>query len=151
MLFGDLGLPIHNEKSILIPSQVLTFLGFVLNSVTMAVQLTDSRKQKLKNACLNLVHKETCTVQNVAEVIGLIVSSFPGMDHATLHYRCLERDKSNALRENKGNFGSFMTLSPSSKEELNWWIFNVDKHKCISHGEPELHIQTDASTHGWEM
>ena len=151
MLFGDLGLPIHNEKSILIPSQVLTFLGFVLNSVTMAVQLTDSRKQKLKNACLNLVHKETCTVQNVAEVIGLIVSSFPGMDHATLHYRCLERDKSNALRENKGNFGSFLTLSPSSKEELNWWIFNVDKHKCISHGEPELHIQTDASTHGWEM
>ena len=61
-LLGDLGFPIHNEKSVLIQSQVLTFLGFVLNSVTMTVQLTDSRKQKLKNACLNLVNKETCTV-----------------------------------------------------------------------------------------
>ena len=36
--------------------------------VTMTVQLTKSRKQKLKNACLNLINKETCTVQNVAEV-----------------------------------------------------------------------------------
>ena len=34
--------PIHNEKSLLIPSQVLTFLGFVLNSVTMTEQLTAS-------------------------------------------------------------------------------------------------------------
>ena len=58
MLLGDLGFPIHNEKSVLIPSQVLTFLGFVL---TMTVQLTKSRKQKLKTAsgCLNLVNKET--------------------------------------------------------------------------------------------
>jgi len=114
MLLGDLGFPIHNEKSVLIPSQVLTFLGFVLNSVTTTVQLTDGRKQKLKNVCLNLVNKETYIVQDVAEVIGLIVSSFPGVEHGPLHYRSLERDKSNVLRENKGNFGSFMILFPSS-------------------------------------
>lgn len=150
MLLRELGFPIHNEKSVLIPSQVLTFLGFVLNSITMTVQLTDSRKEKLKNACLTLVNREKCTVQNVAEVIGLIVSSLPGVEHGPLHYRSLERDKSNALRENKGNFGSSMTLSPSSRAELNWWITNVDtSHKLISHGEPELLIQTDASTHGW--
>ena len=148
MLLGDLGLPIHNEKSELVPSQVLTFLAFLLNSVTMTVQLTDSQKQKLKNGCLNLVNKETCTVQNVVEVTGPIVSSFPGVEYIPLHHRCLESDKSNALRENKGNFGSFMILSPSSV--LNWWISKVDSsHKLISHGEPELHIQTDASAHGW--
>ena len=65
MLFGDVGFPIHNENSVLIPSQ-----AFVLNSVTMTVQLTDSWKQKLKNACLNLVEKETCIVHHVTEVIG---------------------------------------------------------------------------------
>ena len=43
-----------------------------------------------------------------------------------------------------------MILSASSRAELNWWIFNVDiSHKLISHDEPKLHIQTDASTHGW--
>ncbi|XP_068684357.1 uncharacterized protein [Montipora foliosa] len=150
MLLGDLGFPIHNEKSVLTPSQVLTFLGFVLNSVTMTVQLTKSRKQKLKTVCLTLVNKETCTIQSVAEVIGVIVSSFPGVEHGPLHYRSLERDKSHALRENKGNFGASMILSPSSRAELNWWISNVDTSlKLISHGEPELHIQTDASAHSW--
>ena len=119
LLLRELGFPIHNDKSVLIPSQVLTFLGFVLNSITMTVQLTDSRKEKLKNACLTLVNRETCTVQNVAEVIGLIVSSLPGVEHGPLHYRSLERDKSNALRENKGNFGSSVTLSPSSRAELS--------------------------------
>ena len=63
----------------------------------MTVQLTGSQKQELKNACLNLVNKETCTVQNVAEVIGLIVSRFPGVEHGPLHYHSLEGDKSNAL------------------------------------------------------
>jgi len=43
-----------------------------------------------------------------------------------------------------------MILSPNSRAELNWWIFNVDtSHKLISHGKPKLHIQTDASAHGW--
>ncbi|PFX23464.1 hypothetical protein AWC38_SpisGene11989 [Stylophora pistillata] len=69
--------PIHEEKSVLVPPQVLTCQGFVLNSITMTVQLTDSRKEKLKNTCLNLVNKENSTVQQVAEVIGLLVSSFP--------------------------------------------------------------------------
>ena len=31
MLFEELGFPIHNEKSVLVPAQILTFLGFVLN------------------------------------------------------------------------------------------------------------------------
>ena len=96
------------------------------------------------------MNREKCTVQNVAEVIGLIVSRLPGVEHGPLHYRSLERDKSNALRENKGNFGSSVTLSPSSRAELNWWITDMDtSHKLTSHGEPELIIQTDASTHGW--
>ena len=43
-----------------------------------------------------------------------------------------------------------MTLSSGSRAELNWWISNVEtSHKLISHGEPELLIQTDASAHGW--
>ena len=86
----------------------------------------------------------------MAKVIGLIVSSFPGVEHGPLHYLSVERDKSHALRENKGNFRCSMILSPSSRAELNWWISNFDtSHKLISHGEPELHIQIDASAHGW--
>ena len=76
------------------------------------------------------------TKKHVAEVIGLIVSSFPWVEHGPLYYRSLERDKSNALRGNKGKFWiSFLVL------ERNWWISSVDtSHKLISYGVPELHI-----------
>ena len=123
-LFQDVGLPIHDEKVLLIPSQTLTYLGFILNYITMTVKLTDGRKEKLKNACQKLAGKDQCTIQNLAEVIGLIVSSLPGVEYGPLHYRSLERDKTDALKENKGNFGASMTLYQNARENLYWWIAN---------------------------
>ena len=40
VLFDKLGLVVHPEKTVFIPTQVLKILGFVLNSVTMTLQLT---------------------------------------------------------------------------------------------------------------
>lgn len=108
----------------------------------MTVQLTTERKEKLNNACQKVVGKETCTIQNLAEVIGLIVSSLAGVVYGPLHYCSLERNKTDALRENKGQ--------QEARLELHWWLSNVDlSFRCISHGEPLCHIQTDASSHGW--
>ena len=56
-------------------------------------------------AIFNVTHltNETCTIQNLAEVIGLIVSSLAGVVYSPLHYCSLERNKSDALREKKGH------------------------------------------------
>ena len=89
----------------------------------MTVELIQSQKEKLKNVRLSKTIKKQGAIQNLAEVIGLIVSSFSNVEHGFLHYRSLERDKSHALRQNKGNFGASMTLSQSSRSELNLWIF----------------------------
>ena len=53
-LFDDLGFFAHPEKSCLIPSQEVNFLGVVLNSITMTVRLPMEKKQKMKNACTAL-------------------------------------------------------------------------------------------------
>ena len=72
------------------------------------------------------------------------------MEFAELHYRHLELDKICALRESKGNFGAIMTLSPSARTELTWWVNNVTHaSKAISHGNPNLTLTTDASNVGW--
>ena len=39
-LFGDLSFNVSKEKSVIQPTQVLEHLGFVLNSINMAVSLT---------------------------------------------------------------------------------------------------------------
>ena len=43
-LLQPLGIAIYPEKSVLKPSQKLTFLGFVLYSKTMTVTLTNTKK-----------------------------------------------------------------------------------------------------------
>ena len=80
----------------------------------------------------------------------LIVSSFPGVQHGPLYYRSLEHEKTTSLANHHGNYDAQVTLSADSISELHWWVNNVETAtKRISHGEPRVFIQTDASTHGW--
>ncbi|XP_032237067.2 uncharacterized protein LOC116617948 [Nematostella vectensis] len=74
-----------------------------------------------------------------------------GVMYGPLYYRCLESDKSKALKSNRGNFDAYMTLSRSSTAELEWWEKNnvLDNKNVISHGAPSHTLTTDASNLGW--
>lgn len=149
-LFTKLGFLIHPEKSVLVPAQMITFLGFILDSLQMLVRPTPEKAQKLKSACKKLLTKPELTVQELAEVIGIIVSNFPGVEFGPLFYRGLERDKSLALKHSKGNFSSKLQLSPDAIAELKWWCENIESAtKRVTYGNPDIIITTDASTLGW--
>ena len=46
-LLRELGFTIHPEKSDLVPTQQITFLGFKINPVKMTITLTEERKQSI--------------------------------------------------------------------------------------------------------
>ncbi|XP_074624357.1 uncharacterized protein LOC141882292 [Acropora palmata] len=116
----------------------------------MTVTLTAAKAMKVRSACQNLLFQKTTTIRSVAQVIGFLVCSFPAVEYAEMHYRHLELDKISALRANKGNFDSIMSLSGQSKAELTWWVNNIlTASKPISHGNPDLTLTTDASNVGW--
>ena len=48
-LFDRLGYVVHPEKSVLIPTQEITILGFVINSRKMSVKLITQKEKNLKN------------------------------------------------------------------------------------------------------
>ena len=48
VLLDKLGLVVHPEKFSFIPSQVLVILGFIINSLTMTIQLTTEKALGLK-------------------------------------------------------------------------------------------------------
>jgi len=50
--FDSLGFVIHLLKSVLVPSQRITYLGFVLDLIEMKIYLTQDKAQKLKDACV---------------------------------------------------------------------------------------------------
>ena len=153
-LVTELGFCVHPEKSSLIPSQEIVFLGNVLNLVTMTINKTDKgEKQKVMKACKTLQRQPTYTIREVAKVIGLLVSSFSAVMHGPLHYRQLERDKSIATKDSKGNYDTPMSLSPEAKWNHNGGPIILRKHPMLSsmHPPPPLPItiNTDASKIGW--
>lgn len=86
----------------------------------------------------------------MSELIGLMVSSFPGIMYGPLLYRQLEFDKTMALKANYGNFDAVMTLSDTSKSDLNWWITHTHTtFNQVSHSSPSDTIYSDASLTGW--
>ena len=137
MLFTKLGFHFHPVKSVFIPSQKLTFLGFVLDSIAMTVTPTAEKVQRILSVCATLLKTQIPTIKQVAEVIGTLVSNFPGAQYGPLHYRHLERDKDLALLANKGDYGGKMQLSPPALSELQWWRDNaVTLKRDIQHDHP---------------
>ena len=149
-LFLRLGFHVHPEKSVLIPSQSLTFLGFNVNSVSMTVTLTQEKTDQLESLCTEAMIGEDLSIRFVAKVIGKVVSALPGMEFGRLHYRNLERDKIYALSANQGDYDSLMQLSPAAKEELRWWCDNVGHgYRRIQHASYSHSFQVDDSDSGW--
>lgn len=150
ILLDKFGLVVHPEKSTFVPTQVLTILWFVINSVAMTIQLTREKATSLQNICTELLENSSPSIREVAVVIGKIVSSFPGVMHGALYYRHLEKDKSQALLRSKGNFDDLMSLSSQAKSEFKWWVQHVGKaYNVINHPHPQHQITTDVSLMGW--
>ena len=148
-LFSKVGFITHPDKSVLIPTQKLVFLGFILDSLLMLVRLTPEKAIKVKNICFKLISTQFPSLQEIAEVIGILVSSFPGVAYGPLYYRALESAKCAGLRASKGNYSFKISLPLEAKRELQWWIDNVETAtNPISRDPPQIFVQSDASLIG---
>lgn len=148
-LFQSLGFVVHEEKSVLTPTQKIKYLGFWLDSKQMTVSLSDEKKQKIKKACSELKRKRRFTIRELAQVIGILVSSFPGVLWGPLFYRNLDRLKSSAVELNGGNFEALTQITAKTEKELDWWVQNVENSFYpLETTDPVVEIKTDAATSG---
>ena len=145
-----LGFVVHPVKSIFDPTQIIEFLGFVLNSIEMTVKLTDEKADTLRELCIRLKTYKKPKIRTVATVVGKMVAAFPGVEYGQLFYRLLDNEKTEALKQNKGNYEAKMKLSVEAKHDLDWWIDHIQtEYRLISHGQPQWTMYSDASRRGW--
>ena len=149
-LFITLGFFVHPEKSQLIPSQKITFLGFVIDSVNMTITVTEKRYQTFKTL-LNIILKiKRPAIRFVAKVIGHIISILPASKYGALYYRKLENDKILGLHKNAGNFEANLNISSEGFQDLIWWSENLHDITNWIHPPPiTSEIKTDASDFAW--
>ena len=71
-LLQSLGFIINLKKSLLIPTQVITFLGFQIDPICMIISLPAEKANKILDCCRRLLVSQSITLRNLASLLGLL-------------------------------------------------------------------------------
>ena len=148
-LLENLGFLINYDKSELEPTQSLVFLGFLINTVSMEIKLPKEKVSQAVQEAQKLLQAQQTSARQLAHLIGLFSSTLPAILPAPLHYRGLQLLKHQALK--KGGYDVILPLSQEAKDDLLWWIQNLNlvNGQLLVRDQPSLQIETDASLMGW--
>ena len=142
-----LGFCINLKKSVFVPTQTPTFLGFIVDSVHRCFRLTQEKRSKfidLREFCLEHEYLSVSVLQRLA---GRIVSLMLAIPAAKLFAREINRSISIAIKS-----GGAVTMSLELKEEILYWRF-LDNWQGMLKWKNEKHmvvsLSTDASLHKW--
>ena len=145
-----LGFVINAEKSQLIPVTEILYLGFIINSVAMRLQLPAAKVEKIILACKLLLAQAKPSARDVARVTGLLVSALPAVNYLGLHYRSLELCKTQTLSGGL-DYDRTLSLTSLALSDLCWVIENIAHCNGKSFKVPtiDVYIESDASMTGW--
>ena len=149
-IFKSLGFTINFEKSHIVPSQTIVYLGFIWDTLSMTISLPQDKVIKIISLSQFIVRKNKVSLRKLASLIGLYVSAFPAVLLGKFYYRCLEKAKIEGLRQ-FNSFEAHILLPEAAREEIFWWINNISLQNGRAIKEPPIFktIFTDASNSGW--
>ena len=150
-LLQNLGFIINYERSLLTPTPVLEFLGFLINSKTMKFYLPQTKVAKVLDLCKSLLKENPISLHLLAQLQGFLESCRPAVWLAPLHFRHLQSCLIRQVALNKGSYQGTVLLDPQAREELQWWITNIKRVNGSPIHPPatEMVITSDASKMGW--
>ena len=135
-----MGFVVHPDKSTVIPSHKLVFLGFIFDS--MSVSLTNEKALNPKQAAVDLLHCKRLSIRDVATVLWA---------YGPLHFCYLEWNKTAVLKSSSCRvFDAKMCLSIEARDKLQWRIDSIEiAYNPIKRGEVNITLTSDASKQGW--
>lgn len=78
-LLRKLGFYINVEKSVLVPTQCIDYLGNIIDTNNMTISLPKHRTDKILQGCKELISKQRNTIREVAQITGLLVAATPAV------------------------------------------------------------------------
>ena len=145
-----LGFVVNLEKSCLEPTQSILYLGFTIVSSTMTISLPQVKVSQVQQDCQWALQQQTVSIRDLCHLIGRLTASIQAVLPAPLCYRNLQRIKNQAFAQSQ-DFDAWVSLDQSAKEELCWWVNNLQawNGKAVLSPVPDLVMETDASLLGW--
>jgi ribonuclease HI len=141
------------QKSVLIPSQRIVYLGLEWDTVKMAIRMTAEKNRKLK-AMVKTQLKHTragkiVKAKELASVIGKLSATRPQHEEASLYLARLNRRMIEAVRADGWRAKTALTRDLLS--DLHWWLETLRRNEPNSIRRLMITVQldTDASESGW--
>ena len=149
-MLDSLGFVIHPDKSLFEPTQILEFLGFIINTIEMSLRLTPEKESAIFELCSEVLNTDLVSIRKIAKLLGKFASSFMAVPYRKLHYRALERLKTESLKTYRGNFDKKVQLTREACSDVMWWKNNIiGSWSPIVRDNPKIEMKTDASSIGW--
>ena len=99
------------------PTTLLTFLGVLLDTVTMQASITQERKAEIVQALLKLQGKHTCTKKLLLSVIGQLAFACKVVPPGRIFLRHLID-----LSTTVGPIHHHVTINQEARKDIQWWI-----------------------------
>ena len=150
----NLGFVINLKKSNLGPSQVVLFLGFIVDSKKMSFSPPNSKIQSISLSAQTLLNQPKVSLRKLSQFIGMCNASKIAVLETPLHYRSIQNQLRSTLRSQPithQNYEVKICLNSQSRKDLTWWVKNL-KTSCLRpiHPPPvDLSIMSDASDLAW--
>lgn len=141
---------IISDKSSLIPSKSCRFLGFILNSKNLTMEITPDKRKSILNLLICFHNKQSCKIEDFATLVGKLGAACPAIKYGWLYTKVFERYKTLALKSSNSDYKGSMFLNEEIKEDISWWKVSIAKSfVSLEQQDFLITIFTDASDDGW--
>jgi hypothetical protein len=149
-ILANLGWVANLKKSVLVPSQEMEFLGFLLQTQLTqpdaVLTITSSKAKMLTDKIRWTLRRHPLMARDLASTVGFLQSIVRAVFMGQLNLRYLY-----ASLNTRQSWESPVILSDAATAELKWWnkILRAHQGVAISHRPVTWVLQTDASEIGW--
>ena len=149
-LLQSVGFLISWEKSVLIPSQTMEFLGLEIDTRILTLSLPSAKVDSIISLCNFLLRQSQVKLRDIAKVLGNFSWSIPTVPFAQGHSRLLQHFYIRSMRFSH-DLNKLVSLPPEARLDLQWWVSHLRlcNGKAILPACPDLSIHSDASLQGW--
>ena len=144
-----LGIVVNWEKSQLVPTQWMVYLGVLLDSLSFRASPAQKRVQKLLSIGYVFLSCEEQPVSSWLELLGVLSSMIQLVPGGCLRMRSLQL----ILRHSWDRCDQSLVVrwTPEVRQDLEWWLVRsrLEEGVSLAQVSPQLDLWSDASDVGW--
>ncbi|KAF7241227.1 Transient receptor potential cation channel subfamily V member 6 [Varanus komodoensis] len=150
-LLQDLGLCINQQKSSLLPTQMINFFGARLDLTLTRAFLPQGRQHAIARCISRIRRERTDPARSIQSLLGHMSASIAVVLHAKLRLRPLQLFFNRMFRPQRDPPTKWICLLASIFQSLLWWIesANLNVGVLFRPRYPTVTLGTDASLLRW--